>query len=249
MTTMTVPACACGNNDCVLCEARLTSGLTPEQACQMQGLIGKHEYDTHEILFREREPSAYLYLVRKGQVKLTALGSDGREQIIGLAVAGQMLGFNSISHPTYEYTAVALTPVTVCTLRRADMLHILEQNPAVAMHVIKLLNHELTSAHNLIRTLGQKNSTEKVATFILSLLPVNGSGAVADLPLPMSRQEIAELLGLTVETVSRHMSDFRRQELIDTTRGRITIQNVPKLQLLAGLPAAKPALARSHHVN
>ncbi len=120
-----------------------------------------------------------------------------------------------------------------------DMLKVLAPNPEVSLRVIDVLNRELTAAHTLIRMLGQNTATEKVATFILSLVPADKI-APAELLLPMSRQEIAELLGLTIETVSRLMSELRREAVIDTPRGHIRIQNLARLRSLAGAPPTMP---------
>jgi CRP/FNR family transcriptional regulator len=231
--------CVCQNEDCVLCAAHLNFGLSSDQVCDIRGMLSMREYGPREILFRESEPGTQLFLLRRGQVKLTALGTDGREQIIDLAVSGRLLGFHSVNDPAYAYTAETLTPTTVCKIRHTDMLKVLAQNPEVSLRVIDILNRELTAAHTLIRMLGQKTAMEKVATFILSLVPADQI-APAELLLPMSRQEIAELLGLTIETVSRLISELRREAVIDTPRGHIRIQNLARLRSLAGAPPTMP---------
>lgn len=237
--------CVCQNEDCVLCAAHLSMGMTSDQVCHIRGMLSQREYGAREILFREGEPGTQLFLLRRGHVKLTALGTDGREQIIDLAVSGRLLGFHSVNDPAYAYTAETLTPTTVCKIRHTDMLKVLAQNPEVSLRVIDILNRELTAAHTLIRMLGQKTATEKVATFILSLVPVDQI-APAELLLPMSRQEIAELLGLTIETVSRLMSELRREAVIDTPRGYIRIQNLDRLRTLAGAAPTSVGIKGGH---
>jgi CRP/FNR family transcriptional regulator len=231
--------CQCHIEDCLLCEAQLYEGLSEQQVCAVRGLLSKHEYGPHDTLFREGEPNTHLCLVRDGLLKLTAIGPDGHEQIIGLGVPGQLLGFNTVADARHTFTAVALTPTRVCKLGLRDMLQILSQNPPVAMRTIEQLNRELARAQSLIRLLGQKSSAEKVASFLLALVPpgTNGS-ATGPLPLPLSRQEIGELLGLTVETVSRQMSEFKRSRVIDAPRGTVNILDLNRLRLLAGAETA-----------
>lgn len=227
--------CACNVEECLLCEARLYVGLNHEQACSIRGLLSHHRYDTHDTLFRQGEPSEHLFVLQEGTLKLTLTDVDGREQIVGLPMAGQLLGFNTISEREYAYTAQSLTPSMVCMIRHRDMLEVLNQNPKVAMRTIEMLNHELTQARSLIRILGQKTAVEKIATFILSLQPDphhTGNGQM--LALPLSRQEMAELLGLTVETVSRLMSEFKREGLIEAPRGHVRILHRERLVGLAG---------------
>jgi CRP/FNR family transcriptional regulator, anaerobic regulatory protein len=233
--TSAMDACFCQQEECVLCEARLYSELSSEQVCQVRGMLHKHQYGSHEILFREGDPSTHLYVLRDGQLKLTIPSASGREQIIGLGVQGHLLGFDTMDDPIYTYTAETLTPVLVCTIRLKDMLKVLQQNPKISMRVVEILNEELAQAQALIRVLGQKTSMEKVATFILSLIPATKNGRIPEqLSLPLSRQEIAELLGLTVETVSRLMSDLKREGVIEAPRGLVRILDINRLQSLAG---------------
>ncbi len=232
--------CYCHIEDCVLCDASLSAGLTAQQVCEIRGMLSKHDYAAHEVLFREGEANVHLFLLRAGQLKLTTLTPDGREQIVGLGLPGQLLGFQSMHDTAYTCTAVSLTPVHACKIRRTDMLAVLRHNPAVMLRVIDILNEELNRAQLLIRLLGQKTSVEKVAAFILSLAPLGlKNGSPTQLPLPLSRQEMAELLGLTVETVSRHMSEFKREGILDAPRGHVRILDAKRLQSLAGdLPPA-----------
>jgi CRP/FNR family transcriptional regulator len=237
--------CDCQVEECLLCEAQLYAGLSHEQVCAVRGLLSKHDYDAHEILFREGETSTHLFLLREGLLKLTAIGPDGREQIIGLGVAGQLLGFNTASDRRCAYTAETLTPTRVCKLRHQDMLQVLGQNPAVALRTLELLNQELGRAQALIRLLGQKSSAEKVASFLLALVPSGANGSAAGpLPLPLSRQEIGEMLGLTVETVSRLMSEFKRENIIEAPRGTVRILDLQRLRVLAGDVTVTPATVR-----
>jgi len=210
-------------------------GLDHDQVCAIRGMLSHHRYDSHQTLFRQGEPSEYLFVLQEGMLKMTLTDVDGREQIVGLPLAGQLLGFNTITERAYAYTAQSLTPSAVCKIRHHDMLEVLNQNPKVAMRTIEILNHELNQARSLIRILGQKTAVEKIATFILSLQPDphhTGNGQM--LALPLSRQEMAELLGLTVETVSRLMSEFKREGLLEAPRGHVRILDRERLTELAG---------------
>lgn len=233
-------SCQCQIGQCLLCEAKLYGGLTTEQACSIRGLLVKHEYKPHEVLFREGDPGTHLYVLRQGLLKLTTLGVDGREQIIGLAAPGHLLGFETIHGRTNCFTAETLSPVTVCKLRHADMLQVLSQNPSVSIRVIDMLNRELAEAQSLIRVLGQKNAEERVAWFLLSLA-TTCTDPFETIPMWLSRREIAELLGLTIETVSRLMSEFRRAGLIETPRGCVRILNLPHLQARANFTGCSAA--------
>lgn len=227
--------CLCHADDCLLCEAHLHEGLTDEQACEIQGLLSRHGTEPHEIIFRQGETSDWLYVVRAGQVKLSVSGPDGREQIMRIAVAGQLIGYDTLDDLHHPYTATALTPARLCGIRHRDMLRVLEQNLEVSRRMVQLLNQELSQAQALIHILGQKSSAEKIALFLLSLAPENGHAAPqVELPLPLSRQEMADMLGLTVETVSRLMAELKRERIIDAPRGHIRILDRQGLHAYAG---------------
>jgi CRP/FNR family transcriptional regulator len=227
-------ACPCEIQECVFCEAQLYTGLSKDHVLQIRGILDKRRYQPQEFLFHETDPSTHLFALRTGHVKLTSSLADGREQIIRLAVPGQLLGLGTVNGDAYPYTARALTSVTVCRLTRKDMLRVLAENPPVSLRVIDHLNGELEQAQAMIRDLGLKSANEKVASFIVSLIPARGP-TPEKLVMPLSRQEIAEMLGLTVETVSRVMAQFKREDLIQTPRGHIHIKDQARLWKLAGV--------------
>jgi CRP/FNR family transcriptional regulator len=240
--------CVCQADDCLLCEAQLYTGLDSDQVCMIRGLLGKQTFESRQVVFRQGDASDWLYVIRSGQIKLTSCGPDGHEQIIRIGVAGHMLGFNTVDDHHHTYSAETLTPVRVCTIRHRDMLRVLEQNPRVSRRLVDLLNQELAQAHLLIRVLGQKTSAEKIALFLLSLVPEPADQArMHELPLPLSRQEIADMLGLTVETVSRLMSELKRRQIIEAPRGHLRILNLKGLRACAGTAltqgTGRPALA------
>lgn len=231
--------CACQNTECLLCEAHLYDGLSSEQICRIQGMIHKNYYDEGDILFLQGEASDQLHVVRSGLIKLSISDAEGNEQIISLCVAGRVVGFDVPGDSKHPYTAETLTPAVTCSVRQADMLKVYEKNPDVARRTIQMLTKELTYAQHLIHTLGQKSSTEKMALLILSLIPEHAAMRhPITLPLPLTRKEIAQFLGLTVETVSRLVSDFKKNNYIETSRAIIRVLDVEALKQVAGIGSA-----------
>jgi CRP/FNR family transcriptional regulator len=229
--------CSCHNEECLFCEAKLYAGLTEGQVCEIRGMLSRHVSDAHDVLFRSSEPSQYLFMIRSGQIKLTTSGIDGNEHIIGLVGAGYLLGFDNIGDAVHSYTAECLTPTVVCRIKHRDMMQVLAENPKVSLNVLQAMNEQLVQARSLIRVLGQKSSIEKLASFLLSLAPKRTDDMLEELlPLHLSRSEIAEVLGLTVETVSRIMARLQRDGIIDAPRGGIHIRDRNQLQMLAGSP-------------
>lgn len=234
--------CICNRDDCILCEGRIFNGLASDQVCQVRGLIAPISYSARAMLFHERASADLLFILKTGCVKLTTAMADGREQILRLALPGQMFGFESLHDRCYPYSACALTPVSVCAVRHRDMMQILEKDPGVSIKMIRMLNGELERSRTLIRDLGLKSSTERIASFILSLAPLR-HGHAGDVALPLTRKEVSEILGLTVETVSRAMAWFQRAGLVRTARGSVRVLDAEKLRALAdGAPACdRPA--------
>ena len=227
-------SCACEINACALCENRLYPGLTKAQVCQIRERLIREMYEPHEVLFHEGDPAAFLFALRSGQLKLTSSMPDGRQQILRIAVAGQLLGIETLKGQRYPFTAEALTDVAACKISHDDLRQILETSPAIALRVIEALSQELDQAESLIRDLGLKNAPEKVSSFLLSLIPQRGDPG-AELPLRLSRREIAEMLGLTEETVSRVMADFVRKKIIGSGKGYIRVLDRKWLEATNGV--------------
>ncbi len=184
------------------------------------------------MLFREGNPNTYLYVLRTGLVKLTTSLDDGREQVIGLAAPGYLLGFHTLKDKAYRYSAVAAMKVDVCRVRHRDMLRVLKEHPSVSLKVIDILNHELDQTRTMLRVVGHKKATEKAASFILSLIPRTGLKS-REIPMPLSRMEIADILGLREETVSRIMAELQRSGIILTPRNKIVIFDQARLKCIA----------------
>jgi CRP/FNR family transcriptional regulator len=174
---------------------------------------------------------------------------DGRQQILRIAVAGQLLGIETFKGQRYPFTAETLTDVIACRINHNDLRQTIEMNPAVSLRVIESLSQQLDQAESLIRDLGLKTSLEKVSSFLLSLIPQRGKPD-AELPLRLSRREIAEMLGLTEETVSRIMADFARKKVIESGKGFIRILDRNWLGEAAGAgngsTGAGPRVASGH---
>lgn len=235
------------SNNCHYCETKLYAGLSDRQVKELDGRLGLCRSEPRHTLFRAGEPTKYLYVVREGQVKLTRTDIDGREHLLNLVGPGYFLGFDDIGNSSYSCSAETLTPTLFCRIKHDDIVWLLKEAPQVSLNILLAVNEQLAQARNMIRALGQKTAIEKVAALLLSLYPPEtkgGSGKAGALHL--SRIEMAEILGLTVETVSRIMAALRRKGIINAPRGRIVVSAHARLQALAGdSPVAKLARKKS----
>lgn len=231
-------SCSCQDDEeCRFCEAKLYSGLPKMQVRDIRALLSLCNTGPGETLFRAGDPSTYLYVIREGQIKLTRSDVNGHEHLIGLVGPGYLIGFDAIGSPMYSYSAKTLTPSLFCRIKHGDMMKVLAKNSKVSLNVLLAITEQLAQARNLIRVLGQKTAVEKVAALLLNLLPHETDDKAGKKPaLHLSRNEIAEILGITVETVSRIMAQLNRDAIIKAPRGSISIRKRKRLEALAGSP-------------
>jgi len=163
-----------------------------------------------ETLFSEGDPADSVYEVVRGTVRLCKLLPDGRRQVTGFAAAGDLLGL--APEGSWVYTAEAITDVTLCRYRRTGFDRMIDNVPGFARRLLAVSSHELRAAQDQMLLLGRKTAAERVASFLL--LQAARAPDAAEIALPMSRTDIADYLGLTIETVSRALSKMKRDGLI-----------------------------------
>ena len=192
----------------------LTSGSNPI-VC-----LSEFAYKRGTEIHGENEPADYVYQVKKGAVRSYKLLSDGRRQIGAFHLVGDIFGLtNGVNH---RFTADAVVDTTLWLMKRRSLEVISQTDGVLARNLLSLTTRSLQHAEDHMLLLGRKDSLEKVATFLLEM-----DKRFADaMTLPMSRRDIADYLGLTLETVSRALSRLRRAGAIslavDTPR-EITI--------------------------
>ena len=224
--------CLWGNSECVFCAGGLlNAGLDARAQCALCGSVHRAHYSAHETLVREGESRTHFFVLRSGYVKLTTLLAAGRTQITGLRQPGQLVGF-AWEDVVYPYTATALTRVEACQIAHKAVLQVMQEKSSVTLRVVRRVAEELAQARALIRDLGGKNAHERIASFILSLCPAEVE-PTETLPFPLTRQEIAELLGVTRETVSRVISELTQKRLIETSHSGVRILAPARLRALA----------------
>jgi len=166
-----------------------------------------------ETVFSEGDEADCVYEVVRGMVRLCKLLPDGRRQITGFLSAGQFLGL--APEGTYVYTAEAITEVTLCRYKRAAFDRLIDQVPGFARRILAVASHELSAAQNQMLLLGRKAAVEKVASFLLLMADLAGEDEeTAAIGLPMTRSDIADYLGLTIETVSRTLTKMKQDRVI-----------------------------------
>ena len=213
---------------CNLHELCLPRGLEPKDLDQLEKVIRRtHPLQTGEYLFRSGQELQYIYALRSGSIKLNLMDEQGNDQILGFYFPGEILGLDAIDNKRHLCSAVALETSSYCAFPYSDLSKICQSVPELQNQMFRLMSRELTHEHELLLTIGTKNAEERLATFLITLSSrFHRLGYSArEIKLSMSRQEIANYLGLTIETVSRIMSRFQREELISVNRKQVSIRN------------------------
>ena len=204
------------------------------------GRVRIERCDQHDVLFHEDDPATNLYEITSGQVMLYRLLADGRRQVVDILSDGDLFG-HSLSG-LYDCTAETLTPVEMRVLDRRDI----EQSSELMGHVNRCLMTRIEALHSHAVLLGRKSATERVASFLMRFVAGRGivgcAGPAKHEPdaqtvvLKMTRQEIADYLGLTIETVSRVLSDLKRRGYIAIEKNdRIKLHEVCRVCKLTGI--------------
>lgn len=185
------------------------------------------------VLFEQGARADFVYSVSEGTVRLFRLLPDGRRQIIGFAILGDFLGV--AMDEVHEYTAETVDAVRLCRIPRPGFAALLDQKPHLLKKLHQLAGREINLSRDQIVLLGRKNAEERVAAFLLTFRErlARIAPRSVTIPLPMSRQDIADYLGLTIETVSRTISKLAREKLIVVVPDGIRILDVERLNDMA----------------
>jgi CRP/FNR family transcriptional regulator len=226
----------CTNCECPFHELQAEIGRfsATELGCMVADAAKQVTFRAGEVLFAQGQSSSSLYSLTSGLVKITSHSPDGREQIVGFSNPGKLLvGLQSINDECYEYSAVAATDVSACKIMHRALLTAVKDRVDVAMRLISAVNAQLAHSRSLMRVMGHKCAAAKIASFILLVAPeaINGNDRFT---LPISRMDMAGLLGLSEETVCRQMAEMKRKGVIYAPRGKMQVKNWHQLRVVAG---------------
>jgi len=183
----------------------------------------------NETIFGEGEEITASYKVLSGVVRLCRLTEDGRRQIAGFRLPGDLIGMEWTGE--YEMTAEAVRDVSVIRYARSRLDRLSKERPSVRDHVLAHLRQDLRAAQEHLIMLGCQSATERVAAFLLQLARRAGARDGQDIDMQLGRQDIADYLGLTLETVSRTFSEMIVRGIIASPKRRhVVIKNMPKLR-------------------
>ena len=220
---------------CSTCHLRdlcLPCGLTGSETQRLDGLMfGRRRVAAGESLYREGDRFQFIYAVRSGTFKSSLTLADGREQVSGFHMAGELMGLDGVANGTHASSATALEDTEICAIPYSRLNDLAGQS-ANLLHVVgRLMSREIVREHSLMMLLGSMNAEERLAAFLLNMsqrLKARGYSP-SEFHLRMSRAEIGSYLGMKLETVSRTFSSFQQQRLLEVDKRHIRILDLERL--------------------
>ncbi len=224
---------------CSLCKIRSYSFcrcLNDDQLEIFSKVSFEKKFTDKENIFLQNDPSTHLYNITEGNVKIYQLLDDGRIQIIGFLYPGDFFG--TYKNNKYNYSAEAIGNLRVCVFDQRILDKYMDQNPILAKELLNQTSYELTLAQDRMTVMGRLNAIEKIAIFFINISNQRKRIGWQSNPisLSMARQDIADYLGLTIETVSREISKLKTSNIIKIISSKqLIINDFEKLNQISKL--------------
>lgn len=216
-------------------------GLSTEELERIDDLVAQRKkIQRGEALFRNGEPFSNLYAIRTGFFKTCMGAEDGRDQVTGFQMAGEIIGLDGIVHEHHTCDAIALEDAEVCVMPFSRIEELSREVLALQRHVHKIMSREIVRENGVLMLLGSMRAEERLATFLLNLVQrLHARGfSQSELVLRMTREEIGSFLGLKLETVSRTFSKFSEEKIIEVRQRHVRILDTDGLRCIVNAPSA-----------
>ena len=222
-------------NNCSACHLRelcLPGGMEDSDVERLDGLrFGRRKVKLGEVLYNAGERFQFIYAVRTGTFKSSLMLADGREQVSGFHIAGELMGLDGLATGSHASTSVALEDTEVCAIPYSELTEVSAGSSTMTHLMSRLMSREIVREHSLMLLLGSMNAEERLAVFLGNLsqrLKARGYSP-SEFHLRMSRAEIGSYLGMKLETVSRTFSAFQQQGLLEVDRRHVRIVDLQAL--------------------
>lgn len=222
--------------DCSLAQLCIPTGMEGEKLDALDSIIRRRRpIKRGEHLFYIGTPVQSIYAVRSGSVKSYSPTEDGQEQVTGFHLPGELIGLDLVNCETHPVAAKALETTSLCEIPFAQLGELHKRVPALQGQLISVMAKELEHHRELFLTLGKKSAEERLAGFLVNLAERYSHRGLSsrDFYLSMSRNDIANYLGLAVETVSRLFTRFQEERLLSVERKHVRVLDMERLHGLA----------------
>jgi CRP/FNR family transcriptional regulator len=227
-----------GCNECRLGKICLPVALTENDITRLEEILKRGKVlQKGDHYYRANDPFSSVYAIRSGYVKTYRITDDGEEQVTGFYFPGELFGMDGIGKGKHTCSAKALESTAICEIPFTRFQELTVQMPALQLHFFQLMSQEITTEQQLITLLSKKTAEQRIATLLLTISSRNANRdlSASTFRLAMSRTDISNYLGLTVETVCRTLSRFSRNGLIRIQQKEVTILDFDNLRTTANL--------------
>ncbi|MFI4939307.1 MAG: fumarate/nitrate reduction transcriptional regulator Fnr [Burkholderiales bacterium] len=233
---LNLSALKAGCANCSLHQLCLPMGLDDADMNRLDEIIGRRRrVSKDESLYRMDDPFTNLYAIRFGHFKTSQINPNGEQQITGFQMAGELLGMDAISADRHHCDGIALDDSEVCEIPFARLEELFGQIPALLRHFHRIMSQEITREQNVMLLLGNMRAEQRFAAFLVNLssrYAARGYSSTS-FQLRMSREDIGNYLGLTIESISRLLSNFKKQGWLKVDKREVQLLDPALLKALA----------------
>lgn len=223
-------------SDCGIYQLCLPTSIGPADVDLLDKIVkNRRIFKRGDYLYRLNHPFQSVYAIRSGSVKTYVLMDDGRLQITGFHIAGELLGLSAVNTRVYSCEARALETTSVCEIPFDRLEELGQQVPSLQYQMLRIMSREIAHNQELMLLLGKKNAEERLATYLISLSSrfAKRSYSATEFNLSMSRGDIGNYLGMAEETVCRVLARFEQDGLIAMQRRLVRLKDVDRLAAVA----------------
>lgn len=207
-------------------KSEIFSHLTGDELNRIATVFEKVNFKKDDCIFWEGDPSEWFYIGCKGRIKILKHTVSGKDIILEIISPGDVFGGVAVlDRRPYPASAQAMEPAIVIRISRKTLFKIMDEYPTLTLEAVKYFSERLRNAHDMLRNIATERVEKRIASLLLKLSEKLGvvDGEAQKIDIPLTRQEIAEMVGTTVETTIRTMSKFKKQGIIKASQGKIVV--------------------------
>lgn len=204
------------------------SNLTKKELSSISSYFQEYRFAKNRYLFLEGEPATKFYVIKFGRVKLLKTATSGKKMVLDVMVPGQICGGSALFGEMHRNSAQAVEPTLAYGMSGESYKDLLSINPKIAQGIIKYLGAKLMDAHDVIISLASSRVESRIASVIVRLCENHGTGTDKGIliNIRLTRQDIADIVGSTVETTIRTISKFKKRGLLTSVGGRLLVKDI-----------------------
>lgn len=207
-------------------KCEIFSGLTGKELSGISALFEERRIKKDEYIFMEEDPSGWFYILSSGRVKIVKHSQSGKDIILEIISPGDVFGGVAVlDKKPFPASAQAMEPVSVVRISRRNLFDLMEEHPVLKLAIVKSFSDRLRNAHETLKNIATERVERRIASLLLKLSEKVGidDKGYKKLDFPLTRQEIAEMVGTTVETCIRTMSKYQKEGRVKSSGGRIFV--------------------------